>query len=78
MTSRKILQTSILMTIGLLVNLLLILGVPAAGRTAVTVEILHDFPVSGLNPQAKVIEGSDGKLYGTTVSGGSLRSRHSI
>jgi uncharacterized repeat protein (TIGR03803 family) len=70
MASRKILQISILATIGFLVNLLLILGVPAAGGTAVTVEILHDFPGFGTTPQGNVIEGSDGKLYGTTISGG--------
>src|SRR5262245_30174648 len=52
----------------LLWSLLLALGIARAEARPLT--LLHGFSVPPSAPRAEVIEGSDGVLYGTTVSGG--------
>ena len=51
----------------------LLLCLAAASSPAQTYAILHSFGtnVMGLNPQAPLVQGPDGTLYGTTVGGGS-------
>ena len=53
----------------LLTVLSLLVGYPNL-TGAQTVQIVHDFFLSGIFPYASVIEGSDGALYGTTTIGG--------
>jgi len=44
---------------------------PTRGQTAWVKSVLHDFSgADGANPQSRLITGSDGVLYGTTVQGG--------
>jgi uncharacterized repeat protein (TIGR03803 family) len=68
MTSLKNSATPAKSKIGGLLNLLLIFAFTAPGRTQ-TIEIVHDLEQNGFSPQAAVIEGSDGFLYGTTLRG---------
>jgi len=46
---------------------------PAVSTTAATFSIVHSFGVlanvTGFNPQAPLVQGPDGTLYGTTASG---------
>jgi uncharacterized repeat protein (TIGR03803 family) len=42
----------------------------AAGATAQTYQVLKAFPTEGEHPQAGLIQGTDGNLYGTTPQGG--------
>ena len=51
----------------------LLLCLAAASSPAQTYTILHTFGtnVMGLNPQAPLVQGPDGTLYGTTAGGGS-------
>src|SRR3990172_6775244 len=70
MKALKSQQTITLLVVGLILNVIFLLGHSRTGHTQVTLDVLHQFPRGGEFPWAELIEGSDGMLYGTTQSGG--------